>query len=105
MSTVEYKAKLMFFPGQKPIDVCGCRYCENEWHRTMDELDPDGWMSRIGGNFIVCKDCGCKRCPRASYHGHECTRSNDSGQAGSVYGDFKLDTAWMDNDEEATDVG
>lgn len=98
MSAIEYKAKLMYFPGlqqKAPVDVCGCRYCENEWHRTMDELDPDGWMSRIGGSFIVCKDCGCKRCPRASYHGHGCTRSNESGQHGSVYGDFELDNSWM----------
>lgn len=72
----------------KPIDPCGCHVCENEWLRIMDELDPDGWMSRLSRGMILCPECGCKRCPRATYHEHSCTRSNDSGQQGSIYGGF-----------------
>ncbi|QDH48440.1 hypothetical protein SEA_ZIKO_102 [Gordonia phage Ziko] len=57
----------------------------------MNVLDPDGWLSRACGiGMILCPECGCKRCPKATYHGHECTGSNESGQSGSVYGDFIL---------------
>jgi hypothetical protein len=38
-------------------------------------------MTRI----ILCPSCGNKRCPKASNHRLECTDSNESGQAGSVY--------------------
>lgn len=93
---VEYNAKLAFLPPlNKPIQACSCHYCENEWLRIMDELDPDGWMSRLSRGMILCRECGNKRCPKATYHGHDCTHSNDSGQPLSVYGDFKIDTSWM----------
>ena len=35
--------------------------------------------------FIVCPDCGNKRCPRATDHDLDCTNLNDSGQKGSRY--------------------
>jgi hypothetical protein len=35
--------------------------------------------------MVVCPTCGNKRCPNASDHELECTNSNESGQAGSVY--------------------
>jgi hypothetical protein len=37
--------------------------------------------------MILCPDCGNKRCPRASFHGHDCTASNEPGQRGSFYGE------------------
>ena len=89
MSQIDYKAKLVFIPGQtNPVDMCGCHYCETEWRNVMDDLDPDGW--RQGAFMILCHTCGNKRCPRATYHGHDCTGSNEAGQPHSVYGDFKL---------------
>lgn len=36
--------------------------------------------------MAVCGLCGNKRCPRITYHGHACTKSNDTGQVGSSYG-------------------
>jgi hypothetical protein len=91
VSDFVYKSKLVFFPTQKaPVDPCGCHYCNTEWRNYMDDLDPDGWTSRITGFMILCPDCGCKRCPRATYHGHACTESNDPGQPWSIYGGFKL---------------
>lgn len=36
--------------------------------------------------FIVCPECGNKRCPRATDHRFACTDSNDTGQIGSRYG-------------------
>ena len=35
--------------------------------------------------FIVCPECGNKRCPKATYHKNECTDSNDVGQPGSRF--------------------
>ncbi|BBR05501.1 hypothetical protein [Klebsiella quasipneumoniae] len=35
--------------------------------------------------FVVCPDCGNKRCPRASDHRNACTGSNEPGQEGSAY--------------------
>lgn len=35
--------------------------------------------------FVVCPDCGNKRCPRANDHRDACTGSNEPGQEGSVY--------------------
>lgn len=91
MNQIEYKAKLVYFPGQNhPVDSCGCRYCAQEWQNVMDDLDPDGWALRLSLRMIVCRECGCKRCPKATYHGHDCTRSNEPGQSLSVYGDFAL---------------
>jgi hypothetical protein len=40
-------------------------------------------ISPIG--YVLCPDCGNKRCPKASDHKLDCTRSNASGQPGSVY--------------------
>lgn len=36
--------------------------------------------------FTMCPDCGNKRCPRATFHGHDCGKSNSTGQIGSTYG-------------------
>lgn len=99
MSDVGYAPKLVYGLGNHPLNNCFCGYCENEWQRIMAELDPDGWMSRLQSFMILCPDCGCKRCPRATYHGHACTASNDPGQSGSRYGDFKLDVSWLDDEE------
>lgn len=35
--------------------------------------------------FVVCPDCGNKRCPRANDHRNACTGSNEPGQQGSAY--------------------
>lgn len=35
--------------------------------------------------FVVCPDCGNKRCPHANDHRHACTGSNEPGQEGSAY--------------------
>lgn len=97
---IEYTSKLLRIPGQNtPIDTCGCHFCANEWHRVMNDQDPDGWLVRINSyGMILCPACGNKRCPKATYHGHDCTGSNDVGQALSVYGGFKIDFAWREED-------
>jgi len=35
--------------------------------------------------FILCPECGNKRCPKASDHSLICSDSNEPGQNGSVY--------------------
>ncbi|HFT8208091.1 TPA: DUF551 domain-containing protein [Citrobacter freundii] len=35
--------------------------------------------------FVVCPDCGNKRCPHANDHRNACTGSNEPGQIGSAY--------------------
>lgn len=35
--------------------------------------------------FVVCPECGNKRCPSANDHRHACTGSNEPGQEGSAY--------------------
>ena len=34
--------------------------------------------------FIVCPQCGNKRCPKAQYHDFKCTGSNDVDQVGEI---------------------
>ena len=59
-----------------------CRLCEDD-QRAAGTIDP------LFSSFIICGDCGNKRCPRATYHGHACTRSNRPRQTGSNYGDVR----------------
>ncbi len=56
---------------------CHCYNC------NKDRME-DGFpyvMTRM----IVCPKCGNKRCPHGTYHGYECTGSNEPGQPGSRY--------------------
>ena len=56
---------------QKP--ACWCRTCRPVVLNDM--------------RFVVCPDCGNKRCPRANDHRNACTGSNEPGQEGSAYPD------------------
>jgi hypothetical protein len=55
-----------------------CRRCERE----AQEREPDVLRMSL---FIVCADCGNKRCPKATDHRLACTGSNEPGQRGSIY--------------------
>lgn len=63
--------------------------CEHTCHRCIKEFDlrssflPDLPLS--SERYILCPNCGNKRCPKASDHQLKCTGSNEAGQAGSVY--------------------
>lgn len=60
--------------GNSPANPgCWCRTC-----RPVDLNDM---------RFVVCPDCGNKRCPRANDHRNACTGSNEPGQEGSAYPD------------------
>jgi hypothetical protein len=64
-----------------PIDFppCGCYNC-------LSKIKDANGISPTSYTFIVCVDCGNKRCPRATDHNLECTNSNEPGQKGSRYG-------------------
>ena len=59
--------------------------------QNIPEIIPDCWCRTcrpVGLNdmrFVVCPDCGNKRCPRANDHRNACTGSNEPGQEGSAY--------------------
>ena len=61
-------------------DTCWCRRCEDA---ALADKSPLKRMTER--RFIVCPDCGNKRCPRASFHEYNCTNSNEPGQPGSDY--------------------
>ena len=68
---------------QNQEESCFCYRCR---YNTGERLHPDDFIqaaSYVG--FVVCDECGNKRCPRASWHGHTCTHSNEPGQKGSNY--------------------
>lgn len=51
--------------------TCGCQTCRPV---TMTDM-----------RFVVCPDCGNKRCPKANDHRNTCSGSNEPGQEGSAY--------------------
>lgn len=43
------------------------------------------YQSTVFPIMHLCPDCGNKRCPKASYHGNDCSNSNVVNQLGSFY--------------------
>lgn len=90
-------------PEQSPIDhgyrpECECSGCKAT-ARICAELSanspvsPGCWCRTCRPvvlndmRFVVCPDCGNKRCPRANDHRNACAGSNEPGQEGSAYPD------------------
>lgn len=83
----------------EPIDVdCGCVTTEvfYHWLRVAYEtanspVAPDCScrtcrpVTFTDSRFVVCPECGNKRCPHANDHRNACTGSNEPGQEGSAY--------------------
>lgn len=71
-------------PGSEPATVPG------KWV-PVSEQKPDCWCLTCRPvvlndmRFVVCPNCGNKRCPRANDHRNACTGSNEPGQEGSAY--------------------
>ena len=57
---------------------CWCYNCLNEIK------DSNGYPVTMG-TFVVCPDCGNKRCPKSTDHNLACSNSNNPGQHGSRY--------------------
>ena len=66
------------FPG-----AAGCQVCDQ---KRLDALvaKTGDWTQGFGG-MIVCKGCGNKRCPKATWHKNKCTGSNEPNQQGRSY--------------------
>ncbi len=90
-------------PAKSPIDhgyrpECECSGCKAT-ARICSELSanspasPSCWCRTCRPvvlndmRFVVCPDCGNKRCPRANDHRNACTGSNEPGQEGGTYPD------------------
>ena len=58
---------------------CGCYRCMG-----LKYDEHTGWPLTMS-TFIVCPDCGNKRCPKSTDHTLACTNSNEPGQKGSRY--------------------
>lgn len=58
---------------------CECHRCIFE----QDLVDENSWPLSMT-KMIVCRECGNKRCPKASDHRFACTGSNEPGQVGSI---------------------
>ncbi|EPV8501361.1 hypothetical protein [Klebsiella pneumoniae] len=73
-------------PGSEPATVPG------KWI-PVSEQKPDCWcltcrpVTLNDMRFVVCPDCGNKRCPRANDHRNAYSGSNEPGQEGSGYPD------------------
>lgn len=57
----------------------------------LEKIEPGNcgrcWKCLTNHNFyILCVDCGNKRCPKATDHDNACSGSNEPEQEGSVYG-------------------
>ena len=71
-------------PSSEPAAVPG------KWIPVSEQM-PDCWCRTCRPvvlndmRFVVCPDCGNKRCPRANDHRNACTGSNEPGQEGSAY--------------------
>lgn len=65
-------AVAMLQAGNSPvIPDCWCRNCRP---LVLNDM-----------RFVVCPDCGNKRCPKANDHRNDCSGSNEPGQEGSAY--------------------
>lgn len=72
-----------------PKGCCGmpCHYCITSFDLRNPEIPQFPLDTAI---MVLCEYCQNKRCPHASDHRQDCTNSNDSGQAGSIYQAFDL---------------
>lgn len=71
----EFSRDLRSIAAQAPAAECWCETCRP---RTLSDM-----------RFIVCPDCGNKRCPKATDHRNACTNSNEVGQKGSSWENVK----------------
>lgn len=78
---------------QKEVEAarqCGCYCC---LRKVPSPFHPEEFPRQSAATdlFIVCRQCGNKRCPKATHHSSPCTGSNEPGQHGSRFSpDWKL---------------
>lgn len=77
------------------VGSCGCARCDDAC-RSLAFAETGNHYVLISRRMILCPVCGNKRCPRASWHGYDCTRSNEPGQEGSNYGGQSSASTYFD---------
>lgn len=70
---------------ETPLPETNCRECRKcAGDNVLNVVPLDGsitnWWNAPSVRMIVCPGCGNKRCPRASWHGNDCTGSNEPDQ-------------------------
>lgn len=85
VEAMEYAAPRSSYPAWVGIDWAeGCRPLNSP-------VIPDCWcrtchpVVMADMRFVVCPECGNKRCPKANDHRNVCSGSNEPGQDGSAY--------------------
>lgn len=73
--------------------------CDKCYECLKDEIDEYTKFPVVISRFIVCPDCGNKRCPKATFHGNKCSGSNEVGQEGSRYNDGYVLTPQTEREE------
>lgn len=58
--------------------TCGCFSCLSNYRQ-------ENGLSITASFMVLCRECGNKRCPKATHHDNACTGSNATGQTGSRY--------------------
>ncbi len=77
--------------GAKSGERLGAEFEESLTDLIDAEMEPTCWcltcrpVTMNDARFVVCPDCGNKRCPHANDHRNTCTGSNEPGQEGSAY--------------------
>jgi hypothetical protein len=72
-----------------PAQNCGCIRCLD----ARPPMSPHQFGPNSRQRMVVCPVCGNKRCPRANWHGNECTGSNEPGQPGSAFESIHNETS------------
>lgn len=90
-----HPAKPEMFPERYPFFEAGYRaamlLCADPDFRENAETSTKCWchtcrpVTISDMRFVVCPECGNKRCPHANDHRNACTGSNEPGQEGSAY--------------------
>lgn len=69
---------------QVPMSTgCYCHACNDA--ELANQAKSTAVWTITSMRFIVCSQCGNKRCPKATDHRLDCTGSNEAGQPGSCY--------------------
>lgn len=67
-----------------------CGVCHKCLEGKTVELAPGFHMPITATRMVVCETCGNKRCPHATDCALACTGSNEPGQKGSVWENYKV---------------
>jgi hypothetical protein len=59
-------------------------------HRCLEGVLTEGGWPVVATRMILCSICWNKRCPHATDCALDCTESNEPGQKGSIWENYKI---------------